>query len=311
MLHGMKLATFDLNHVRALHFLLEEAHVARAARRLGITAPAASNALRRLRDEFEDELLVRSERGLTRTPLGDELREAAREIMAATERLLAVGARFEPRSYEGDFELAMSDRLAALFGAIDRRLTEQAPAAGLRLRPVPVDVVGWLREVGGCALGPIAPTSGLALEHLFDDRYVCLLRRGHPLLDGPWSAARFAGAEHILVTPRGSSDRGAVDEALEARGLSRRISRVVPTFAMVPSSIAGSDRITTLPESFARPLLRSSELEVRPAPVRLAPIRMNLVWHVRETRDPRSVWFRGLIRDAAVARRAVGRPKPR
>lgn len=308
MLHAMNLSGFDLNHARALYFLLEEAHVARAAKRLGITPAAASNALRRLRSEFDDELLVRAGRGLCRTPYADQLRVAAREVLAAAERLLAVGTRFEPATHDGELDVMMSDRVSTLLSALDRIVSERAPLACLRIHPVPVDVETRLRDGGGCAIGPLRAVPGaLEAEPLFDDCYVCVLRPGHPLLAGRWTARRYAAADHVLVAPRGSSDRGAVDDALEGLGLSRRVTRVVPTFALALPLVVGSDRIATLPESFARAYADSFGLVLRPPPIELAPIAMSLVWHARHGHDPRQVWLRALVRDAA----AESRPRSR
>jgi DNA-binding transcriptional LysR family regulator len=123
----MKLSGFDLNHVRALHFLLEEAHVARAARRLAITPAPASNALLRLRREFEDPLLVRVGRGFVRTPLAEDLRGPARDVLAAAERLVSAAVPFDPATDEGTFVVLATDRVAdVLTGPLDRALTARA-----------------------------------------------------------------------------------------------------------------------------------------------------------------------------------------
>lgn len=299
----MNLSEFDLNHVRSLHALVDEAHVARAAKRLGITPAAASNALRRLRGDFGDPLLVRAGRGLVRTALAEELRQPAREVLAGVERLLAAGARFDPRTFDGDFVLATSDRLAAvLLPAVDALLLKHAPRASLRVRTAPTDVASWVGERGRIAIGPFEARAGaIETEHLFDDEYICVLRRRHPLLSGPWSLRRFADAEHLLVTPRGVSDRGSVDDALEARGMSRRIARVVPTFALALPMLVGSTRIATLPASFVRAHADSLGLVLRKPPMRLDPLPVAMAWHPRYHGDPEHVWLRKLARDALVS----------
>ncbi len=303
MLHAMNVSAFDLNHARALHFLLEEAHVARAARRLGITPAAASNALRRLRRDFDDELLVRMGRALVRTPLAEQLRGPAREVLAAAERLFVVGTPFEPHSYDGEFVLTTSDRVAeALLPALDGLLTERAPRASLAVRTVTTDLAAFLRDGGGLAITPdTARERGLSTEKLFVEDFVCVLRKGHPLLRGAWTVQRFAAAEHILVAPRAQSRRGAVDEVLEARGLSRRITRVVTSFALAAPLLVSSDRITVLPRSFALARTRDLGLVVRAPPFELDSIQMELVWHPGAEQDPRHLWFRELLRDAVRA----------
>jgi DNA-binding transcriptional LysR family regulator len=310
MLHAMNVSAFDLNHARALHFLLEEAHVARAARRLGITPAAASNALRRLRGDFDDPLLVRSGRTLVRTPLGEQLRGPAREVLAAAGRLFEVGTPFEPGRYDGELVLCTSDRVAeALLPALDGLMTERAPRASLTVRTVMVDVATSLREQGGIAVAPVTTRErGLSAETLYLEDFVCVLRKGHPLLRGPWTVQRFAAAEHILVAPQAQSRRGVVDDLLEAQGLTRRITRVVTSFALAMPLLVSSDRITVLPRSFALARTRDLGVVLRAPPFELSSIVMEMAWHPGHERDPKHVWFRGLLRDAV---RVAGLQSPR
>lgn len=303
IIHLMNVSAFDLNHVRALHFLLEEAHVARAARKLGITPAAASNALRRLRSDFDDALLVRTGRTLTRTPLAEQLRGPAREVLAAAGRLFEVGAPFEPGGYEGEFVVTTSDRVAeVLLPALDRLLTERAPRASLSVRTVTVEVASFLRDQGGVAVTPsTARERGLSFQKLFLEDFVCVLREGHPLLAGPWTVRRFAAAEYILVAPQAQTRRGAVDELLEARGLSRRITRVVTSFALAVPLLISSDRLAILPRSFALERARSLGIIVRAPPFELPSIEMEMTWHPGYEREPKHTWFRGVLRDAVRA----------
>lgn len=296
----MNVSSFDLNHARALHYLVEEAHVARAAKRLGITPAAASNALRRLRAEFDDELLVRQGRLLLRTPLAEALRLPARELLLAAEHLVTASARFDAASYEGAFDVTMSDRAAAvLLPALHRLFAKRAPRAILQLRLVPPDLVAALRNSLSVAVTPLATrVEALMNEDLFADSFVCLLRRGHPLLTGPWSMKRFAAADHLVVVPQASSEIDVVDVALEGRGVSRRVTRVVPTFALAPPLLPDSDLVATLPESFARAYAKSLGLIQRKPPVTLLPVMTKMAWHLRYTSDPRHVWLRQLVRDA-------------
>lgn len=315
MLHGMNVAAYDLNHLRALHFLLDEAHVARAARRLGITPAAASNALRRLRVDFDDPLLVRSGRALVRTPRAEQLRAPAREVLEAAERLFEVGTAFDPATDAGELVLTTSDRVAELLlPELDAVLRERAPRTTLVMRTVTVDVAAYLREHGGVAIVPrVARERGLRGEDLFVDEFVCLMRRGHPLTRGPWTLARYAAAEHVVVAPLDSLRRAAGDELLAAHDLSRRVTRLVTSFSLVAPLLAASDRISTLPRSFALAQARAHGLVVRPLPVALPPIQMQLVWDPAHDADPRGVWLRAVVRDVASTTRArlPQQPKPR
>ena len=294
MLHAVKLSEFDLNHVRALHALLEEAHVARAARRLAITPAAASNALARLRRDFEDPLLVRVGRTFTRSALAEALRAPARAVIAAAERLVDVAVPFDPKTEEGTFVIFAADRIAeVLVEPLDRLLQKRAPLANLHLRTFSAPTS---QDERGLFITPSCPPGFLA-EALFQEEYVCVLRAQHPLLKGAFSTRRFAAAEHVLVAPRGLSDRGVVDVALAAHGLTRRVARVVTSFAPALALVERSDRITTLPSSFAFARSVSGKLTTRKPPLQLEPITMLVAWHPQIEDDPRYTWFRGLLHE--------------
>ncbi|WP_394828022.1 LysR family transcriptional regulator [Pendulispora albinea] len=305
---------YDLNHARALHHLLEEAHVARAARRLGITPAAASNALHRLRVDFEDPLLVRSGRALVRTPRAEKLRAPAREMMAAAERLFMQGRPFDPATAAWDFLLTTSDRVAELLlPTLDRFLRERAPRARLSVRTTMVDIGSFLRDRGGVAVvdgrsllrdgGGVAAVPelrkdpDLRSEPLFDEDLVCVLRRRHPFA-GRLSLARFAALEHVLVAPLGSTPRGVIDTLLEKRGLSRKVTRVVMAFSLVLPLVAKSDRVAVLPRTLAEAHARSFGLELHPVPLPIPRAEMMLAWHLANEQDPKHVWARDLLRHA-------------
>ncbi len=306
----MKLSAFDLNHVRALHFLLEEAHVARAAARLAITPAAASNALQRLRNELGDPLLVRVGRTFARTPLAEELIAPAREVVAAAERLLDTVVPFHPATFDGLFLLHATDRIAeVLLRAVDTLLAERAPRARLQVRTLSGPVSEDRPEQRGLFVLPF-PRHPFRSEPLFAEEYVCVMRVGHPLLRGRFSLKSYASAEHVLVAPLGESDRGVVDDALAEHGLTRRVSRIVSSFPLALTLVQHSDRIVTLPASFAvartvaaatpsqAPCAANLDFVFRKPPLTIAPIHMQLAWHPLRDADPRYIWFRGLVHDA-------------
>lgn len=294
----MKLSTFDLNHARALHFLLEEAHVARAARRLSITPAAASNALRRLRVELDDPLLVRVGRALARTPLAEELRGPARDVIAAAERLVDAAVPFDPATYDGALVLTTADRIAeVVVRPLDALLSERAPRAKMHLRTLSGPFPIIRPEQRGLFIVP-ASVHRLRGEPLFTEGFVCVLRAGHPLLKGKLSVRRYAAAEHVLVAPRGDSERGFVDDALAAHGLERRVTRVVTSFTLAIALVERSDRIVTLPWSFKAALTSRRGLAIRPPPLEIPAIPMHLAWHSQQDGDPRYTWFRALVHEA-------------
>jgi len=301
-IHGMKGSDFDLNHARALHHLLEEAHVTRAARQLGITPAAASNALRRLRADFGDPLLVRSGRALTRTPRAEELRGPAREMMLAAERLFQRGRPFDPATAAWEIVLTTSDRMAELLlPTLDRLLTERAPSARLNVRTMTTDIAAFLRARGGIAIVPeVMKESELRSEPLFVEDLVCVLRNAHPLTTQRWSLKRFAELEHVLVAPLGVSQRSSIDTLLAQHQLTRRVSRVVSSFALALPLIAHSDRVALLPRSIAVTAhAKASKLAIRALPIEMPPIEMSLAWHLSSEGDPKQVWLRRVLHDAA------------
>jgi DNA-binding transcriptional LysR family regulator len=304
-LHGVKSSSFELNHARALHHLLEEAHVTRAARQLGITPAAASNALHRLRVEFADPLLVRSGRKLARTARAEELRGSAKAVMLAAERLFEQGRPFDPASASWEVAVTTSDRVAELLlPTLDRLLGQRAPGARLSIRTMTADVGAHLRDRGGIAIIPeVFKDRDLRSERLFVEDFVCILRRGHPLATGRWTVKRFAALEHVLVAPLAMSPRGVVDAILEKRRLSRRVTRVVTSFSLAVPLVAHSDRIAVLPRSLAEAHARSFGLELRPVPVAMPPVEMSLAWYLGSEGDPKHAWTRQLVHDVV---RAVG-----
>jgi DNA-binding transcriptional LysR family regulator len=299
----MKVSSFDLNHARALHHLLEEAHVARAASKLGITPAAASNALHRLRVDFGDPLLVRSGRTLARTSRAEELRGPAKDVMQAAERLLEQGRTFDPATASWEILLTASDRIAELLlPTLDRLLETRAPAAQLSIRTMTVDIATSLRDRGGIAIVPgVTKERDLRSEPLFVDDHVCVLRKGHPLAAERWTVKRFAAQEHVLVAPQAMSRRGVVDTLLEKHGLSRRVTRVVTSFALALPLVARSNRIAVLPRSFANAHAKSFDLELRPVPVTMPAVEMSLVWYLGSEGDPKHAWTRGLLHDVVSA----------
>lgn len=300
----MKVSAQDLNRLKALHVLLEEANVGRAAQRLRITPAAASNALRRLREEFADPLLFRQGRGLVRTRLGEELRAPARDVVAAAERLVEIARPFTANAFAGSLPIALAEHVAAwLLPALDGLAGERAPRATLAISAIPLEVSDWLEQSGGVLVGPAgafaAVTAGdrLSAEAFYEDRYVCVMRRGHPAETRRWSAATYAGQDHVVVLPRGRTPHSDVDEQLQARGLSRHVSRLVPSFSLALSLVETTDLITTMPARCV-PQVPLDRVTIREVPLRLRPLAMRIVTHPAHEGDGRTRFIKELLRAA-------------
>lgn len=303
----MKLSTFDISRIKALYHLLAEAHVGRAAGHLGITPAAASNALRRLREDFGDPLLVRNGRGLVRTRIGNELLAPARHVMEASEQLLHAARPFEPAGFSGQLPIAMAEHVAAvLLPEIDRLARARTPHAQLMISAIPEAVSDWVERTGGVLVGPVgafaAAVEGdkLSIEPLYEDHYVVALRSGHAFAARDLDVDSYAALDHVLVTPRGRTQRSDIDEQLAERGLERRIARVLPSFTLALPLVAQSDFITTVPRLYARRMSHQG-MVVRNLPLATPPLAMGMIVHPAHRADAAVLFTKQLLKDALAA----------
>ncbi|MEZ5831365.1 MAG: LysR family transcriptional regulator [Dongiaceae bacterium] len=295
----------DLNLLVTLDVLLAEGSVARAARRLLLSPSAMSRALARLREATGDPLLVRAGRGLVPTPRALELREQVGRLVQDGEAVLRPVESLNLRQLVRTFTLRTSDGFAENFGPdLIMRVGEQAP--GVRLRFVAkLDKDSALLRDGTVDLdtGVVEGTTGpeVRVQSLFQDRFIGVVRKGHPLSRGRITSARYAAGEHILVSRRGL-DRGPIDEALEPLGLERKIVTVVGGFAAALALARGTNLIASVPERHTGNL--RAGMHSFPLPVAIPPITVSLLWHPRMDADPAHRWLRGCVRDVCSERRA-------
>ncbi len=299
----MNISSADLNLLVVFEVLLEERSVSRAARRVGLSQPALSNALRRLRDMFGDRLFIRTGRGMAPTPRALRLAGPVRNGLAHLQAALAGQAVFDPATSTRSFRLAMTDYAEWLLAPdLLRHLNREAPHAQIFLRRVErifVAPEAELREGGlDAAIGSFPEVSaldaGTHARDLWHDRNVCILRKGHPSLRGPWTAEVFAASPQIGVFYR-PEPQGLIDNVLAGYGLRRRLQATAPHFLTVPYVVAGSDLIACVPARLAGRFRRLLPLVVREVPVPLPLFHARLVWHERNNEDPAQRWFREMI----------------
>lgn len=293
----MNLAGIDLNLLVALRALLEERHVSRAGRRVGLTQPAMSNALSRLRHLLGDELLVRTPQGMQPTPRALALAGPLQATLEQLERILG-GEGFAPESSSRGFTLAMADYTAlVVLPPLKRHLARLAP--GIKL-----EIVNSIRGQGlvlvdrglaDLAIGmlPEAP-SHLRRKLLYRDRLMCMGRVGHPALEQPPTLDAYAGLSHILVRVPGDQ-LSAVDRQLERLGRNRRIEVEVPHYLVVPPLLAATDLIATEAERLGRCFSRTLPLAFQSPPFDVGEIEISLAWHIRTDQDPGHRWLREQI----------------
>ncbi len=296
--YGLCMALPDLNLLVTLDVLLAEGSVARAARRLRLSPSAMSRALARLRETLGDPLLVRAGRALVPTPRALELRAKVSQLVQEAEAVLRPTERLDLQHLVRTFTLRTSEGFAENFGpALIARAGEDAPDVRLRFVQKPDKDSGPLRE-GAVDLetGVVEKTTApeLRVQALFRDRYVGVVRTGHPLDHGEITPLRYAMGRHISVSREGL-ERGPIDDALQALGLERVIATIVSGFATAVALARGSDLIATVPERHTGNLRAGMHSFALPL---IAPeFTVSMLWHPRLDADPAHRWLRGCVRD--------------
>lgn len=296
------LANLDLNLLLHLHVLLDERHVSRAAARLGSSQPAMSRSLARLRGHFDDPLLVRTGNLLVPTERAKTLAPILEQLLRDIDHLTH-GTRFEPAEAKGAIRLSAPDVVSYM---LLPTLLERVRAAAPRLD---LEVVQWQSdwrqplergEIDLTVGFPRGDEPGLYARALFEQDWAVLLRRGHPALRRRWSPEVYAELSHVLVTAAGRAG-SVVDEALAARGLSRRIQLRVSYPLLAPLLAEESDLAVTTPRLLAVRLAAHGGLVVKRPPLPIPPVRVPMVWHERSQHDARHRWFREQVIAAATA----------
>jgi DNA-binding transcriptional LysR family regulator len=292
------MATLDLNLLVTLDALLSEGTVVGAARRLELSASAMSRALARLRQATGDPLLVRAGRGLVPTPRALELRNRVRQVMDDAEAVLRPAMKLDLKSLSRTFTIRSSEGFVENFGPeLIARVAAEASGVRLWFVPKPDKDSTPLRDgtvdletgITARSMGPEIRTLGL-----FDDRFVGVVRKGHPLSKGKITPERYAAGKHVLISRRGL-EMGPVDEALEKLGLSRNAVTTVGGFSPAIALARATDIIATVPERHTCSLCDGMHRFALPMPV--PEFMISLFWHPRLEADPPHRWLRSLVTD--------------
>lgn len=287
----------DLNLLTVFDAVMTERHVTHAAERLHMTQPAVSNALRRLREQIGDELFVKVPKGVRPTARAEAIWPTIREALARIHETITPTG-FVPTTFTGTATMALTDYAASLLLPRLAGVVENE-APGLNLRMVPnIHVHSSAAIERGeidLALGVFGSTGpGLYVETVLEERYVCIMRRGHPLSRGRLTAKKLARATHLLVTPSGEAT-GLVDRVLAEQGSTRRVGFTVNQFLLAPRIIAESNMVAILAERAVALSGVSERLHVVPVPLPLPGVRIQMLWHQRTARDLAHTWLRTRI----------------
>lgn len=294
----MELHQLDLNLLVVFNQLLTDRRVSKAAENLGVSQPAVSNSLAKLRKLFGDELFLRTPKGMEPTPFADQLAESVSYALAMIHSGVNQRTSFEPASATRSFTIGMTDIGEIYFlPALLERLRQEATHVSLStVRNAAVNVREEL-EAGkvDLAIGLLPNLkAGFFQRRLFMQRYVCLMRQGHALARRKITQAEFEAAEHLVVVSAGTG-HGKVDELLERSGIERSVRLTVPHYVSVGHILQSSDLIATVPERLADRLLEPFGLAKLPHPAKLPEIAINIFWHAKYHRSPAHQWLRGLV----------------
>lgn len=295
----MNIAALDLNLLVVLEALLDKRSVTKAAKQVGLSQPALSSALGRLRAAFDDPLFVRANAGMLPTPRALELEPELRLAMSSLRRVVTPGA-FDPAAARITFRVATGDyAVLLLLPPLLRVLERRAPSVSLAVTPIAANPIARLEDGSSdVVIAPfLHPSAHVEVDVLFDDGFVCAVRKGHRAARGRLTLARFARLGHLLVSPEGEGV-AYVDHVLAQAGFQRTVIARVPHFSVAERLLAASDLVATLPSRLVAQMSRASVVSVRP-PFDTKRFVMNAAWHRRTLASAAHRWFRALVLEVA------------
>lgn len=293
---------YDLNLLPVFIALMEERSVTRAALRLGITQPALSNALNRLRDTLQDPLFIRERYGIKPTQFAEEIAPVIVESLGRLDEVLVGRQHFDPATATRQLNIAVNTYVeVVLVPGIVARLRELAPGIKMSLAPYGNDLseTGVISGTTDMVLGRIVePPDNLIIQHLMDDSLACVVRADHPDIGDSLSREQYEALRHVNIQPPGRL-RAGLFQALDRQGLRRELAISVTHFLAVPEIIAVTDYCATLPRLICKQITKDPRLKVVEAPVDLGTFPVQIAWHVRYRNDPAHKWFRQLLVETA------------
>lgn len=290
----------DLNLLVAFDALASERNVTRAAARVGVSQPAMSAALARLRKLFGDPLFLRSPTGLLPTPRARDLAEPISQALRQLESSLVRKPEFEPAKASLTFNLGLSDYPAfVLLPSLLRKLGQEAPGASLNVhaftgRDEAVDLLDAGAIDAAVGVAPTRMDGRIQSRPILRDEFVTIVARGHPAVRRGMSMKTYLALPHVLVSPEGER-HGLVDQALAQQGKRRKLALTLPQMFAVPGIVARTGMTATVMKRVALHAPDGRRLALFPPPLALPGIVFELIWHRRSHAHPAQAWFREFI----------------
>lgn len=290
----------DTHLLRILQILLTEQSVSRAAIKLGLSQPAISNSLRRLRDITGDPILVRSKTGMVPTERGLDLLAHANDALAAIARITHPPGAFDPATSTREFHLGAPDYLDAMFlPNIAEILRREAPHAKFIVHPInsDYDYAEGLEDGGlDVVIGNwLEPPPQMHMARLFDDEVVCMVGSQNPFAHRDLSLKQYLELPHLAPFPYVSERQSFIDGYLASQGLRRNIQMTIPYFGQVAGMLLRTDLIFTTGRQFAQHYARYLPITILPSPFDFPPMRFYLLWHRRCHGAAEVIWLRQCI----------------
>lgn len=300
----MRFNRLDLNLLVALDALLTELSITKAAERLNLSPSATSNALARLREYFDDELLVQVGRRMEPTPRAQGLQEAVRDVLVRVDSTIAIQPQFEPSQSDRVFRVFVSDYVQMVFVPHALALAhEEHCTARFEFLPQ-VSTPHRSLERGEADL-LIIPRGFLSPDHpqetLYTEDFVCVVWRDGMLAQGELTFERYLAAGHVVMQPPGNLGDSFETWFVKRYGVTRRVAVTSYGFSALPAMVVGTEFIATVHARLARSLQPAWPIELRTPPLPITSMEQGLQWHKYRTQDPGLVWLRGLLK-RAVAR---------
>ena len=294
----MELSEIDLNLLVLFHHLMVERRVSKVAENMGLTQPAVSNALAKLRRTFGDELFLRTSGGMVPTPFAEQLGEPVGYALGMIHSGLNQRTEFTPATLKRTFTIGMTDIGEIVFlPALLERLAREAP--GVTLTTVRNHATNLRDDMEAgkvdLAIGLLPQLkAGFFQRRLFHQRYVCLFRRGHALDRPKLSLADYKAAEHLVIVATGTG-HGKVDALIQKAGIERVVRLCVPHFVSVGHILQSTALVATVPERLALKLVEPFGLTLRTHPVKLPEVPIHVFWHAKANREPVNQWLRAMV----------------